>query len=117
MLLQCYELFWIHNIDAICIFRLVGQHAANFVKFLVSHGSSYDNFHVLGASLGAHAAASMGYHLEGKLGRMTGLDPSGPIFHSAPSSDRLDKTDAQFVDVIHTGQVSIDLERRSEYLS
>ena len=34
--------------------------------------------------------------------RITGLDPSGPLFHSAPPSKRLDKTDALFVDVIHS---------------
>ncbi len=30
-----------------------------------------------------------------------GLDPSGPLFHDGPA-DRLDPSDGQFVDVIHT---------------
>jgi hypothetical protein len=38
----------------------------------------------------------------GQVGRITGLDPSGPLFHSVGRADRLDPTDAQFVDVIHT---------------
>ena len=40
--------------------------------------------------------------LQGKIGRITGLDPSGPLFHSVPPSDRLDKSAAKFVDIIHT---------------
>ena len=59
-------------------------------------------FQVLGASLGAQVAGYVGYYLDGRLSRITGLDPSGPLFHSVPTSDRLDSTDARFVDVIHT---------------
>jgi hypothetical protein len=40
--------------------------------------------------------------LQGKIGRITGLDPSGPLFHSVPPSDRLDRSAAKFVDIIHT---------------
>ena len=34
--------------------------------------------------------------------RIVGLDPAGPFFEDQPASGRLDSTDAQFVDVIHT---------------
>lgn len=33
---------------------------------------------------------------------MLGLDPAGPMFTGKQPSERLDHTDAQFVDVIHT---------------
>lgn len=33
---------------------------------------------------------------------LTGLDPALPLFSSVPTSDRLDKDDAEFVDCIHT---------------
>ena len=59
-------------------------------------------FQVIGASLGAQVAGYVGSYLDGRLARITGLDPSGPLFHSVPRSDRLDWTDARFVDVIHT---------------
>ena len=80
----------------------MGRYVAEFIAFLISEGSSYDNFHILGASLGAHVAGYVGFYTRGKLARITGLDPSGPLFHSVPASDRLDPSDAKFVDVIHT---------------
>jgi hypothetical protein len=36
------------------------------------------------------------------LGRITGLDPSGLQYHYTAMSEKLDKSDATFVDVIHT---------------
>ena len=39
---------------------------------------------------------------DGKVGRITGLDPSGPLFYTVSKDDCLDTSDAQFVDVIHS---------------
>lgn len=58
--------------------------------------------HIIGHSLGAHTAGYAGEKLEGKIGRITGLDPAEPYFQGMPSHLRLDYTDAQLVDVIHT---------------
>lgn len=33
---------------------------------------------------------------------LPGLDPAGPLFNGKPPEDRLDPSDAQFVDVIHS---------------
>lgn len=33
---------------------------------------------------------------------LSGLDPAGPLFNGRPPEDRLDPSDAQFVDVIHS---------------
>lgn len=57
---------------------------------------------MIGHSLGAQVAGYAGQKLDGKVGRITGLDPAGPMFEHLPPSVRLDPTDAQFVDVIHT---------------
>lgn len=39
------------------------------------------------------------------IARITGLDPAGPLYEGQPPSERLDKSDATFVDVVHTNTV------------
>lgn len=41
------------------------------------------------------------------MGRITGLDPAAPDFENMPPSNRLDKHDALFVDVIHSDTKSL----------
>lgn len=36
-----------------------------------------------------------------------GLDPAGPAFYSQPPERRIDKTDADFVDILHTNSGSL----------
>uniref|UniRef100_H0XKQ0 Lipase H n=1 Tax=Otolemur garnettii TaxID=30611 RepID=H0XKQ0_OTOGA len=38
----------------------------------------------------------------GLISGLTSLDPAGPLFNGKPPQDRLDPSDAQFVDVIHS---------------
>ncbi|XP_053604919.1 phospholipase A1-like [Plodia interpunctella] len=89
--------------------RLVGKRLANLLANLENFGASADDFHLLGISLGAHIAGSAGkYYRQYKsrsLGRITGLDPAGPCFTFADASQRLDKTDAGYVDVIHSNKM------------
>jgi len=84
--------------------RLVGQKTAKFIEYLVKHGyTTLDKVHVLGHSLGAHCAGFTGKFLTiGKLPRITGFDPARPQFDDKGPRDRLDFSDANFVDVIHT---------------
>lgn len=72
-------------------------------------GLDLSQVHLIGHSLGAQVAGYAGRKLEGKVGRITGLDPAGPMFEHLPPSVRLDPTDAQFVDVIHTNVRSSSL--------
>lgn len=62
--------------------------------------------HLIGHSLGAQICGYAGERLD-KVGRITGLDPAGPYFEWLPSWVRLDKTDAEFVDVIHTNALTL----------
>ena len=67
------------------------------------------NIHCIGHSIGAHVCGLLGKiinaELKVKLTRITGLDPAGPCFKNVAKYYRLDKTDADYVDVIHTSSV------------
>jgi hypothetical protein len=66
-----------------------------------SRGLVSERVHIIGHSLGAHIGGYAGQRLK-NLGRITGMDPAGPYFEGTDEVVRLDKTDAIFVDVIHT---------------
>ncbi|XP_063220701.1 lipase member H-B-like [Bacillus rossius redtenbacheri] len=81
----------------------VGERTAALLEFLVSKGLGLSNIHLVGHSLGAHAAGVAGNRMKsGKVGRITGLDPAAPLYSAESVTDRLDSTDAAYVDVIHT---------------
>ncbi|XP_067006725.2 inactive pancreatic lipase-related protein 1 [Anabrus simplex] len=63
---------------------------------------------MIGHGLGAHIAGYVGHSIKG-LARITGLDPTGPYFQGMPTEVRLDPTDAEFVDVIHTDMSTADV--------
>ncbi|XP_015607899.1 uncharacterized protein LOC107273844 isoform X2 [Cephus cinctus] len=78
--------------------RLVGRQLAKLVRSL---NVPLEKVHLIGFSLGAHVAGFAGAEL-GNVSRITGLDPAGPLFESQDPRARLDATDANFVDVIHS---------------
>jgi len=65
-----------------------------------------DSVWLIGHSLGAHIAGFVGKRRPG-IGRITGLDPAEPFFQGYPVDARLDPSDANFVDVIHSDIASI----------
>lgn len=91
--------------------RLVGAQVAELIRFLINSTSrspdSAKRFYIVGFSLGGQTAGYVGRYLKEKagmtLGRITGLDPAGPCFNSISDPRfRLDPSDAEYVDVIHT---------------
>ncbi|XP_076162425.1 uncharacterized protein LOC143144182 isoform X2 [Ptiloglossa arizonensis] len=78
--------------------RLVGRQLAKLVRSL---NVPLEKVHLIGFSLGAHVAGFAGAELA-NVSRITGLDPAGPLFESQDPRARLDETDANFVDVIHS---------------
>ncbi|XP_072180527.1 pancreatic triacylglycerol lipase-like [Diadema setosum] len=82
--------------------RVVGREIANLIELLASTtGASYGSMHIIGHSLGAHTAGYAGEARSG-IGRLTGLDPAGPEFSGYENECKLDSSDANFVDAIHT---------------
>jgi len=102
--------------------RYIGAITQRFIKNLETKHGSKVKVHCIGHSLGAQACGFLGNEIEQetkeKMWRITGLDPAGPQFTTEPISDdnpmtykplshtpesqRLDRSDAQLVDVIHT---------------
>lgn len=69
-------------------------------------GIPLDSVHLVGHSVGAQMFGFVGQFTQQmcnqRIGRITALDPAGPLYNGAPTSKRLDESDASFVDVIHT---------------
>ncbi|KAH8035669.1 hypothetical protein HPB51_007913 [Rhipicephalus microplus] len=85
--------------------RTVARTLALLVKTLVDAGAvALERVHYIGHSLGAQTGGFFGKdvkQLTGRLvGRITGLDPAGPLFESY--GVHLTADDADFVDVLHT---------------
>ncbi|RDD46186.1 Inactive pancreatic lipase-related protein 1 [Trichoplax sp. H2] len=78
--------------------RVVGDMVGELAKALPT---SKSRVHIIGHSLGAHTASFASVRLN-KAGRVSGLDPADPNFQGQSTAARLDKTDADFVDVIHS---------------
>lgn len=81
--------------------RFTGKCIAEMVEALRLDGAS--DIHLVGFSLGAHVTGFAANSLRPyKLPRITGLDPAMPFFVTVNRDQKLDATDADFVDVIHT---------------
>ncbi|XP_067133663.1 pancreatic lipase-related protein 2-like [Centruroides vittatus] len=82
--------------------ELIGKKIADLIKYLKEYGGAkFEDFHLIGQSLGAQISGYVGNNIF-KLGRITGLDPAGPKFQNVSNYQHLERSDANFVDVIHT---------------
>ncbi|XP_038599976.1 endothelial lipase [Tachyglossus aculeatus] len=96
--------------DAVNHTRVVGKDIAKMLDWLQEeHHFSLGNVHLIGYSLGAHVAGYAGNFVKGTIGRITGLDPAGPMFEGVDADRRLSPDDADFVDVLHTYTKSFGL--------
>uniref|UniRef100_A0A8C5PMS4 Triacylglycerol lipase n=1 Tax=Leptobrachium leishanense TaxID=445787 RepID=A0A8C5PMS4_9ANUR len=85
--------------------RVVGAYAAYLIQqILKCIDPTYDpcNYHLIGHSLGAHAAAETGKRIRPCVGKITGLDAARPYFKDTPAEVCLDPSDACVVMAIHT---------------
>ncbi|XP_060787013.1 endothelial lipase [Neoarius graeffei] len=89
--------------DAVNHTLYVGHSIAALLNWLQDEQQlPLENVHLIGYSLGAHVAGYAGAFVHGTVGRITGLDPAGPMFEGAEPNKRLSPDDAKFVDVLHT---------------
>lgn len=109
----------------------IGRQLGNLLKRLIfNHKVAADDIHIIGTGMGtvvAHFAANWFHQISdrgvvdgssnrAKLGRITGLDPTGFMFdnanyitYSSSRKDSLNELDAHFVDIIHTSStVTVD---------
>ncbi|KAG8177210.1 hypothetical protein JTE90_019375 [Oedothorax gibbosus] len=82
-------------------YRVGRQIAVLLQNIMAESGALPENFHLIGHSLGAHAAGFAGKIVPG-LRRITALDPALNPFQNRSTSERLHQSDAGLVDVIHT---------------
>ncbi|KAL4715591.1 hypothetical protein ACJJTC_009217 [Scirpophaga incertulas] len=85
--------------------RYVGKRLSKLLDSLTkSYEMKNPDTHLIGHSLGAHVMGYAGMYSEQKIKRISGLDPARPLFELPLMNKnfRLDDTDADFVDIIHT---------------
>ena len=79
----------------------VGECTAQLVERIREFGN--EDIHLVGFSLGGQLTNFVANTLRPyQVPRITGLDPAGPGFLTVSPENKLDKGDAQFVDVLHT---------------
>jgi len=86
--------------------RLVGAQLEALLELLKNQFElDYGRVHIIGSGLGAHVAGYAGRNIKRKnekLARISALDAAAPLFENEHVDVRLDRTDASFVDAIHT---------------
>lgn len=86
--------------------RIVAKQLVKFIRYLQQFSTvSLKHWTLIGHSFGAQIAGIAGHQLNGDIGRIIGLDPAGWLFTKPvpiDADERLDKSDAHFVQCIHT---------------
>lgn len=99
--------------------RLVGRQAKMLLMTLHSMGMKYSDVHLIGQGLGSHMFSYVGSELNVEvaggnktavIGRISAMDPVGPFFEGRDPAVKIDPTDAQFVDAIHTDTETIKVK-------
>ncbi|XP_057664825.1 pancreatic lipase-related protein 2-like [Diorhabda carinulata] len=88
--------------------EVVGRQLGILLTNMVKNGLEPRKIHLIGFSLGAHVCGTASESLKNEghlIGRITGLDPASPLFRNnylREKYKKLDRSDAEFVDVVHT---------------
>ena len=89
------------------IYRLLENIKQELQRLYKTPNGAWKQLYFIGHSLGAHISGQIGHQLRSKdrffkIERITALDPAQPCFKHIDPIYKVDKTDADFVDVIHT---------------
>lgn len=91
---------------AVRLLRPVGKRTAEMLAKLTTLGLDPKKLELLGISHGGQGISFIGKNFRQITGRnisrITSLDPSGPCFRRLGPEDRIDASDADLVDIIHT---------------
>jgi len=94
--------------------KKAGKKISDFITSLIKEEllKSVKDLEIIGMGGGAHVAAIISHKLKKDGGdsipRITGLDPTGPGFDKASEENKLDSSDADFVDVLHCNEMQQD---------
>ncbi|XP_077277089.1 pancreatic triacylglycerol lipase-like isoform X1 [Temnothorax americanus] len=87
---------------------LVAQRVTELIDFLESEaGLDPSKTRVVGHSLGGHVAGLAARNTRGEIAEAIALDPARPWFESKKPGERVDKSDAARVHVIHTSTLGL----------
>ncbi|XP_038218280.1 pancreatic lipase-related protein 2-like [Zerene cesonia] len=96
----------VHYFLATRLMRPVGKHVAEVLVELSKFGLDPSKLELLGFSLGGQTVSYIARNYQQFTGRnisrITALEPAGPCFRTLKSTERLDASNADFVQVIHT---------------
>lgn len=85
--------------------KIVANKINEFIDYLIKvYSVKLTDITLVGHSLGAQISGLIGKKFNGKISRIIGLDPAGPLFTRNPLTMRehLNKNNAQFVQILHT---------------
>jgi pancreatic triacylglycerol lipase len=77
---------------------------------VAGHMPNFSRVSLIGHSLGAHISGAAGKRVQnGRINTIVGLDPAGPLFDANNPVNRLDRNDAEYVEIVHTDTASFGI--------
>ena len=91
---------------------MIARAGAIILESALKSGIDPEDIHIAGHSLGGHLMSFLAKDFKKltnqAIGRFTPLDAAGPLFDKCPTGSRTDKSDAGYVDFIHTDYGKLD---------
>lgn len=82
---------------------VIGRLLGNFIEqMIIAFNLRPADFNLAGHSLGAHLIGVAGAQVNGLVASLVGLDPAGPLYTVGNIDNRIDPTDGDYVQIIHT---------------